>query len=121
SVLEVQMDERAPAEVLLFTPKETPEDGADPIDQAGEAIIAMLHQAAQSSKENMERAVSMAHRLSIKLRAAEDRIAQLQGEVEHLQNRANRAEQWLETIKQEIEDNLIASIEANRREPLAVH
>jgi len=28
---------------------------------------------------------------------------------------------WLETIKREIEDNLIASIEANRREPLAVH
>src|SRR5262249_955739 len=114
------MDERAPAEVLLFTPKETPEDGADPIDQAGEAIVAMLHQAAQSSKENMERAVSMAHRLSIKLRAAEDRIAQLQGEVEHLQNGANRAEQWLETIKQEIDDNLIPSIAPNPQ-PLAVH
>lgn len=61
-----------------------------------------------------------AHRLSIKLRAAEDRIAQLHEEVEHLQDRANRAEQWLETIKREIEDNLIASMEANRREPLAV-
>src|SRR5262245_23515123 len=58
--------------------------------------------------------------IDLELRAAEDRIAQLHEEVEHLQDRANRAEQWLETIKREIEDNLIASIEANRREPLAV-
>jgi uncharacterized protein YlxW (UPF0749 family) len=81
----------------------------------------MLHQAAHLSEENLQRAMSMAHKVSVQLRAAEDRIAQLQGEVEHLQNRANRAEQWLETIKREIEDNLIASIEANRRGPLAVH
>jgi uncharacterized protein YlxW (UPF0749 family) len=81
----------------------------------------MLRQAAHLSEENLQCAMSMAHKLSVQLRAAEDRIAQLQGEVEYLQNRANRAEQWLETIKREIEDNLIASIEANRREPLAVH
>ena len=63
----------------------------------------------------------MAHKLSIQLRAAEDRIAQLQGEVERVQNRANRAEQWLEKIKQAIEVNLIASMEANRPELPAVH
>ena len=83
--------------------------------------MAMLHQAAHSSNENMERAVSMAHKLSIQLRAAEDRIAQLQGEVERVQNHANRAEQWLEKIKQAIEVNLIASMEANRPELPAVH
>jgi polyribonucleotide nucleotidyltransferase len=115
------MAQRVPAELLVLAPKQTPQDGADPIDQAGHAVVAMLHQAAHLSEENLQRAMSMAHKLSVQLRTAEDRIAQLQGEVEYLQNRANRAEQWLETIKQEIEDNLIASIEANRREPLAVH
>ena len=115
------MDQRVPAELLVLAPKQTPQDGADPIDQAGHAVVAMLHQAAHLSEENVQRAMSMAHRLSIKLRAAKDRIAQLHEEVEHLQDRANRAEQWLETIKREIEDNLIASMEANRREPLAVH
>jgi predicted nucleic acid-binding Zn-ribbon protein len=55
--------------------------------------------------------MSMAHRLSLELRAAEDRIAELQAETERLQTRAARAEQWLEAIKNEIEDNLIAPME----------
>jgi hypothetical protein len=58
--------------------------------------------------------MSMAHRLSLELRAAEDRIAELQAETERLQTRAARAEQWLEAIKNKFEDKLIAS---NRREP----
>jgi len=115
------MNQRVPAEMLVLALKQTSQDGADSIDEAGHAVVAMLHQAAHSSIENMERARSIAHKLSVQLRAAEDRIAQLQEEVDHLQNRANRAEQWLETIKREIQDNLIVAMEANRREPLAVH
>jgi chromosome segregation ATPase len=61
------------------------------------------------------------HRLSLQLRAAEDRIAELQAELERTQSRAVRAEQWLEAIKGEIEDKLIAPIEANRREPPVDH
>ena len=52
--------------------------------------------------------MTLAHKLSVQLRAAEDRIAQLQREVEGLQIRATHAERWLDTIKREIEDNLIA-------------
>ena len=63
----------------------------------------------------------MAHKLSIQLRAAEDRIAQLQGEVERLEGRAARAEQWLEAIKNEIEEKLIAPMEANRPSLPVVH
>jgi hypothetical protein len=47
--------------------------------------------------------------------------AELQAEVERAQSRAVRAEQWLVAIKGEIEDKLIAPIEANRREPPVVH
>src|SRR5262249_44150417 len=115
------MDQRVPAELLVLAPKQSPQDGADPIDQAGHAVVAMLHQAAHLSEENLQRAMSMAHRLSIKLRAAEDRIAPLAEGAEHLEDRANRAEQGLERIKREIEDSLIVSSEANRREPLNVH
>lgn len=117
----IQMDERVPSEVLAFAPKQTSRDGADPIDQAGRTVMAMVQQAASSSKENVERAVSMAHKLSIQLRAAEDRIAQLQREVEHLEGRAARAEQWLEAIKNEIEEKLIAPMEANRPALPVVH
>jgi chromosome segregation ATPase len=111
-----KMDQRTPSEVLAFAPKQKPLDRADPIDQAGHALVAMLQEAAKISNENVERALDMAHKLSIQLRAAEDRIAQLQAEVQFLQNRASRAEQWLEAIKNEIQDKLIVAMEANRPE-----
>jgi chromosome segregation ATPase len=63
----------------------------------------------------------MAHKTSMELRAAEDRIAQLEAEVERLRDRATRAERWLETIKQEIEEKLIAPMEANRPELPVLH
>jgi hypothetical protein len=123
-----KMDQRTPSEMLAFAPRPKARDGADPIDQAGHGLVAMLQEAAKISNENVERAMSMAHKLSIQLRAAEDRIAQLegqvtqlQGEVEGFRNRATRAEDWLGLIKQEIEEKLIAPMEANRREPPAVH
>lgn len=122
------MDQRTPSEVLAFAPRQNPQDGADPIDQAGHALVAMLRAAASISTENVERAMTVAHKLSLQLRAAEDRIAQLQGlvtqlqgEVEGFRNRATRAEDWLGLIKQEIKENLIAPMEANRREPPTVH
>jgi chromosome segregation ATPase len=115
------MDERVSSEVLAFAPKQKQRDGADSIDQAGQGVLALVQQAANISKENADRAMSMAHRLSLELRAAEDRIAELQAETERLQTRAARAEQWLEAIKNEIEDKLIAPMESNRREPPAVH
>lgn len=122
------MDQRTPSEVLAFALRQNPRDGADPIDQAGHALVAMLREAASISTENVERAMTLAHNLSLQLRAAEDRIAQLQGlvtqlqgEVEGFRNRATRAEDWLGLIKQEIKENLIAPMEANRREPPTVH
>jgi len=60
----------------------------------------------------------LTHKLSIQLRAAEERIAQLQGDVERLESRAIRAERWLETIKQ---DKLLAPMETNRPELPALH
>jgi Flp pilus assembly protein CpaB len=115
------MDERVLSEVVVLAPKQTSRDRADPIDQVGRTLMAMVQEAANSSKENVEHAVSMAHRLSIQLRAAEDRISQLEGEVERLETRASRAEQWLGAIKNEIEEKLIAPMEANRPELPVMH
>jgi hypothetical protein len=109
-----KMSERVPSEVLVFATKQRQRDGADTIDQAGQGVLALVEQAANISKENTDRAMSVAHRLSLQLRAAEDRIAELQAELERAQGRAVRAEQWLVAIKGEIEDKLIAPIEANR-------
>ena len=91
------------------------------MDQVGQGLLALVQQAANISKENADRAMSRAHKLAIQLRAAEDGIAQLQEEVDHLQTRATRAEQWLDAIKNEIEEKLIARVETNRPDLPAVH
>jgi TolA-binding protein len=104
-------------EVVRFDPKQRPRGQLEPIDQAGHAVIGLLKEAANLSKENIERAMTVAHRLSLELRTAEDRIRELEGEVERLESRATRAEQWLGTIKKEIEDTLIAPMEASRSKP----
>ena len=80
-------------------------------------MIGLLKEAADIYEENIERAMTVAHRLSLELRTAEDRIRELEGEVERLERRATRAEQWLGTIKKEIEDTLIAPMEASRSKP----
>jgi hypothetical protein len=71
-----------PEQIVQFSPKEkSPRSDGDALDQSGEAIVALLQQAATLSNENCDRAMSLAHRLSIQLRAAEDRIKQLQAEL----------------------------------------
>ncbi|MGE5158178.1 MAG: hypothetical protein ACM3OF_08515 [Gemmatimonas sp.] len=117
------MEQRPPiqSEVLAFAPKQKPGDGTDPIDQTGRAIVAMLGKAVSISSENVDLAMSLAHKLAMQLRSAEERITQLQSEVQRLEARAARAEQWLETIKHEIQDKLIAPMEADRPELPALH
>ena len=60
------------------------------------------------AKEDCDRAMSLAHKLSMEVRAAEDRTQQMAREVEHWQERAARAEQWLRIIQQEIKEKLLA-------------
>jgi len=104
------MDKRStdtPEQIAQFVPKDRPRND-DPADQSGRAVVAMLQQAANLSNENCDRAMTLAHKLSIQLRAAEDRINQLQADVEHFQHRAAHAENWLRVIEKEIEKKLIA-------------
>ena|SRR5215471_1243172 len=100
-------------EVVRFASKQRPR-AEEPIDQAGHAVIGLLKEAADITEENIERAMTVAHRLSLELRTAEDRIRELEGEVDRLESRATRAEQWLGAIKKEIEDTLIAPMKASR-------
>jgi TolA-binding protein len=103
-------------EVVRFAPQQKPRAEFEPIDQAGHAVIALLQKAADIAEENIERAMTVAHRLGLELRTAEDRIRELEGEVERLESRATRAEQWLGTIKKEIEDTIIAPMEARSKQ-----
>ena len=113
------MDENGadtPEQVVKFAPRgQRPSDGT-PVEEAGEAIVAKIQRAAELANENCDRAMTLAHKLSMELRAAEDRINQLEAEVELLRDRAVRAERWLQTIQKEIEEKLIAPRSANATE-----
>jgi len=105
-------------EVVRFAPQQKRRAEFEPIDRAGHAVIALLQKAADIAEENIERAMTVAHRLGLELRTAEDRIRELEGEVERLESRATRAEQWLGTIKKEIEDTIIAPMEARSKQQM---
>ena len=89
---------------------------ANMLEESGQAIVEKIRQAAALSNENCDRALDLAHKLSIQLRAAEDRIYQLEAEVKQLQDRAARAEKWLQLIEKEIEEKLIAPRSGSRTE-----
>jgi len=113
------MDENGadtPEQVLKIVPKERSRSYAPLVEEAGEAIIAKIKKAADLSNENCDRAMKLAHKLSMQLRAAEDRINQLEAELELLRARAVRAERWLQAIQKEIEEKLIAPRSANAKQ-----
>ena len=100
----------APKEVLQFAPKHKPRVDSETMDHSGRAIVAMLHQAADRSCDNCDQARSECDQarseveeVSRKLLAASDRIAALEKELEHFQDRAVRAETWLQLIQREVE------------------
>ena len=109
-----------PEQVLKFAPKEKAPNRVAQLDDAGQAIVAQIRTAADLAKEDCDRAMGLAHKLSMELRAAEDRTQQMAREVEHWQERAARAEQWLRTIQQEIEEKLLTRRSFSDGEEVAV-
>jgi len=96
--------------VIPFAPTQRSsgqEGGADQLDKAGQSILHLLHRAAGVAEENSRHALDMAQKLSHQLRAAEDRIAELETEVTAYQHQAERAEQWLHKVYTEIEDRFL--------------
>ena len=64
---------------------------ASQLDSAGQAILKLLHKAADAAEENSRRALETVQKLSSQLRTAEDRIAELEAEVEHYRGKSERA------------------------------
>jgi hypothetical protein len=92
--------------IVPFAPasREPDPNVMDTLDDAGRTVMGLLQHAATTAKENCGRALGVAHGLSLQLREAEDRISELEAEVEHFQERAVRAENWLRRISKEIEN-----------------
>jgi uncharacterized protein YceH (UPF0502 family) len=97
-----------------LAPKGKPRDDGDLMDQLAREVVAMLQRIANLWSDNCDRAMTVAHNVSVQLRATEDRINQLQAEIEQFKDRAVRAEGWLQVIQKEIEEKLIVPRAATR-------
>ena len=95
--------------------KDATPDGVDQLDRAGQTILKLLHKAAGVAEQNSRHALDMARKLSHQLRAAEDRIAELEAEVDLYREKSDRAEQWLHKVYTEIEERFIRQAEEKRR------
>ena len=73
------------------------------IEEAGQGILQSLHKAADVAEANRE----TAQRLSHQLQNAENRIAELEAEVQLYKAKMDRAKQWLHNMFSAIEERLI--------------
>jgi predicted ribosome quality control (RQC) complex YloA/Tae2 family protein len=90
--------------VIPFAPMDK---GNDQLDKAGQSILNLLHKAAGVAEQNSQQALDIAQKLSHQLRAAEQRIADLEAEAETHRDSAERAEQWLHKVYSEIEERFL--------------
>ena len=102
--------------VVAFSPgaKDATPDSLDQLDKAGQTILTLLHKAAGVAEQNSRHALDMAQKLSHQLRAAEDRIAELEAEVDLYREKSDRAEQWLHKVYTEIEERFIRQADDKR-------
>jgi hypothetical protein len=75
----------------------------DQLDRTGSAILGLINRAADTTEADIQVARAAAEKLSDQLRAAQDRINQLEANVRYYQGRTDRAEKWLHQISSEIE------------------
>jgi hypothetical protein len=93
-----------PTTVIPFSPAGKGQPEAHVIaDDSGRSILTLLQKAADMAKEDCARAMDMAHKLSFQLRAAEERMRELEAEANHYRDRSARAEAWLLRIHNEVE------------------
>jgi hypothetical protein len=78
--------------------------------------MSMLQRAAEMAKEDCQRAMDLAHRLTFQLRAAEERARAMEAELAHVRDRAFRAEAWLSRIHNEIDRTFFQNKEQRQAE-----
>jgi DNA repair ATPase RecN len=111
-----------PAETIVsFAPngKSSLADGADPFDTAGQNILGMLQRAANMAEETSKQALDVAQKLSLQLQSAERRIKDLEADVRHYQDQANRAKDWLTQIAGAIEQRFFGTDDKSRASNLS--
>jgi hypothetical protein len=107
--------ETEPANPFARSAKNENSNDGDQLDSAGQGILKLLRKASDVAEANSRQAVETAQTLSKQLRAAEDRIAALEGEVQLYRGKYEGAGQWMQKIFSEIEERLLREPEEKRR------
>jgi predicted nucleic acid-binding Zn-ribbon protein len=84
------------------------------VESAGQKILGLLNQAAEAANANTKHALDFAQKLSRQLRAAEERIADLEADLKHTRERAEHAEKWLTVISSEIQQKFFGTADRGR-------
>jgi chromosome segregation ATPase len=99
---------------------------AEIVDRAGNAILGLVSRAADSAAADLKEARGAAEKLADQLRAAHeqlraahDQINDLKADVRHNQDRADRAEKWLQQISSEIEQKFLGADNSRAVRPRA--
>ncbi len=100
---------------IPFAPKAT--NAADVVESAGQAILGLIHRAADTTEANFLQARDVAAKLADQLRDAQNRIRELEADARYYQDRADRAEKWLYQIAAEIERRFTSMDAGRHAEP----
>jgi len=108
----------APEAAMPYAPPRKSAARSDPVDRVesvGQNILELLNQAAKEADANTKQALDIAEKLSRQLLIAEERIKDLETDLRHYRDRAERAEKWLNNISSEIEQKFFGSADRARR------
>jgi hypothetical protein len=90
-------------------------DAGDRVESVGQKILELLNQAAEDAAANTRHALDVAEKLSRQLQIAETRLNDLDADLKHYRDRAERAEKWLSYISSEIEQKFFPAADRVRR------
>jgi hypothetical protein len=92
-------------------------DTRDSVEMAGQTIVGLLNKAVEAADANTKHALDVALKLSRELQTAEQRMTDLEADLRHHKDRAERAEKWLDYIASEIEQNFLRRLSAGDEAP----
>ena len=80
---------------------------AEVVDQAAQTILGTINRAATTVQASYRQGLEINSKLATQLRAAEQRISELEVKARYHEDRADRAEKWLYQISVEIEQKFL--------------
>ena len=90
------------------TPLSSTDSGnTDKLDAAGHSILQLIGKAAGITEEYTQHVLKAADQVAHELRAARDHIAELEDKLAASRDRADRAQQWLDKIYKEIDEQFV--------------